>query len=433
MTSILSRVEALVGAGAVQAWDSLAAERQAAIAQALVPGATPPSCVVFPETQAALGEVMALCDRDRLSVLPAGNFSKIGWGGLASKIDLVVSLAKLDRLVDHAAGDLTVTAEAGMPLAKLQSILAEANQFLALDPLLADRATLGGLIATNDSGPLRQRYGSLRDVLLGLDVIRYDGQRAKAGGRVVKNVAGYDLMKLFTGSFGSLGLIGQVTLRVYPRLAEFGSVVLTGEMAGLERLATATLASSLTPIAFEWLAGSIAQELAGAPIALLARFGGIPASIAVQSRSLLDLAAAAQVTGRLVSGEAEAELWQALGRSLDAGFAPGRMTIKLGILPNQIGRLLAQLALTKTAFITMRVSTGVGLLCADRPISALEQLRSFCNERSGYLMLLTADADLKQQFDVWGTVGTAIEPMRRIKAQFDPHNQLSPGRFVGNI
>jgi glycolate oxidase FAD binding subunit len=292
---------------------------------------------------------------------------------------------------------------------------------------------VGGLIATNDSGPLRQRYGSLRDVLLGLDVIRYDGQRAKAGGRVVKNVAGYDLMKLFTGSFGSLGLISQVTLRVYPMLTEFGSVVLTGELAGLERVAAALLASSLTPIAFEWLAGSIAEDLAGAPIALVARFGGISASIAVQSRELLAIGEAALVTGRLVSAEAEVTLWQQLAKAVTFWLDSGKMTMKLGILPNQVGRLLGQLKLGEAEFVTMRAGSGVGLLCANRSVSELERLRSICGEYSGYLTLLTADPDVKQTFDAWGSVGTAIEPMRNIKAQFDPHNQLSPGRFVGGI
>jgi glycolate oxidase FAD binding subunit len=431
--SITANFEALLGAEFVQDWGAVEAQRQGAIGQALVPGATP-SCVIYPETQEALGEAIALCGADRLTILPAGNFSKIGWGGLARSIDVVVSLAKLDRLVDHAAGDLTVTVEAGMPFAKLQSILAGANQFLALDPLLADRATVGGLIATNDSGPLRQRYGSLRDVLLGLDMIRYDGQRAKAGGRVVKNVAGYDLMKLFMGSFGSLGLISQVTLRVYPMLTEFGSVVLTGELAGLERVAAALLASSLTPIAFEWLAGSIAENLAGAPIALVVRFGGIPASIAVQSRELLAIAAAVQaVSGRAVSAEAEVNLWQQLAKAVTFWLNSGKMTLKLGILPNQIGRLLGQLQLGDAEFVTMRAGSGVGLLCANRSVSELERLRSICGEYSGYLTLLTADPELKQQFDSWGSVGTAIEPMRNIKAQFDPHNQLSPGRFVGGI
>jgi glycolate oxidase FAD binding subunit len=430
--SITANFEALLGAECVQDWGAVEAQRQGAIAQALVPGATP-SCVIYPETQELLGEAIALCGADRLTILPAGNFSKIGWGGLARSIDVVVSLAKLDRLVDHAAGDLTVTVEAGMPFAKLQSILAGANQFLALDPLLADRATVGGLIATNDSGPLRQRYGSLRDVLLGLDMIRYDGQRAKAGGRVVKNVAGYDLMKLFTGSFGSLGLISQVTLRVYPMLTEFGSVVLTGELAGLERVAAALLASSLTPIAFEWLTGSIAEDLAGAPIALVARFGGIPASIAVQSRELLAIGEAVLVTGRLVSGEAEVTLWQQLAEAVTFWLDSGKMTMKLGILPNQVGRLLGQLKLGDAEFVTMRAGAGVGLLCANRSVSELERLRSICGEYSGYLTLLTADSDVKQTFDAWGSVGTAIEPMRNIKAQFDPHNQLSPGRFVGGI
>ena len=176
------------------------------VKKAISPGNLP-NCIVYPQTQSQLAEVIAEAYRNKWRVLPCGNGSKLKWGGLAENIDIVVSTKSLNKVINHAVGDLTLTVEAGVKFTDIQATLAKHNQILALNPTEPHLATIGGIIATGDTGSLRQRYGSVRDQLLGVTFVRADGQIARAGGRVVKNVAGYDLMKLFTGSYGTLSII----------------------------------------------------------------------------------------------------------------------------------------------------------------------------------------------------------------------------------
>lgn len=184
---LTQQLENIVGVGAVSPWqpENLFLD-------------PPPSCIVYPQTPEQLGTVVSLARQNQWRILPCGSGSKLHWGGIPKDINIVVSTARMNQLIDHASGDLTVTVQAGMKYAELQKILAATGQFLALDPSYSDRATIGGIVATADTGSLRQRYNSVRDQLLGISFVRADGQLTKAGGRVVKNVAGYDLMKLLT-------------------------------------------------------------------------------------------------------------------------------------------------------------------------------------------------------------------------------------------
>lgn len=215
MADLVGTLTALLGAESVVSQDHIAAELGSALAQ-VTADHTLPQAVVYPTSETQLAEVMACAHQNQWRVLPCGAGSKLVWGGLGQGVDLAISTARLNQIIDHAVGDMTLTAQAGLTLAELTPKLAAVNQFLPLDPAYPDRATLGGIVATGDTGSLRQRYGGVRDMLIGLSLVRYDGQIAKAGGRVVKNVAGYDLMKLFTGSYGSLGIISQLTFRLFP-------------------------------------------------------------------------------------------------------------------------------------------------------------------------------------------------------------------------
>ena len=258
----------------------------------------------MPKIAAELAELVTLAHRDRLPFIVAGNSSKLDWGGIVDGAKTIVSTQKLDRLIAHAVGDLTITVEAGMPFARLQSILATEGQFLPLDPAYPDRSTIGGIIATADTGALRHRYGGVRDLLLGISFVRADGKIAKAGGRVVKNVAGYDMMKLFTGSYGTLGILTEVTLRVYPLPTTTGTVVLTGAVEGLEQAAKILLASTLTPIAADVLSTAFSQQLElGNTPSLVVKFATIPESIAQQSAQLLDIAKSLGLTGAIWQGD----------------------------------------------------------------------------------------------------------------------------------
>lgn len=399
--------------------------------------ARPP--VVYPSTEAELAEVMACAHQNQWRILPCGSGSKLAWGSLAEGIDVVVSTARLNQVIDHAVGDMTLTAQAGLTLAELAPILASANQFLALDPAYSQRATLGGVVATGDAGSLRQRYGGVRDMLLGLTLVRYDGQVAKAGGRVVKNVAGYDLMKLLTGSYGTLGIISQLTFRLFPRQDASKTVVIPGLASTLENLLARVRRSSLTPVALDLLSPALTERLGyGAELALVARFQSIAPGVVEQVETLLRMVPEA-LTAQVLGGEAESSLWQNLQTSLfpDGAMLGEGAVAKVGLLPTAILPLMDTLtALAPAAVARLHGGSGIGtvrLVGEAATADILAKLRSHCEQSSGYLTVLEAPTAIKQAVGVWGDVGNSLAMMKAIKAQFDPNHRLSPGRFVGGI
>jgi glycolate oxidase FAD binding subunit len=369
--------------------------------------------------------------RSGKKLLIAGGGSKLGWGGLVQQPDLLLRTTKLDRLIDHAVGDLTVTVEAGLNFQQLQTQLATANQFLPLDPLFPNQASIGGIISTADTGSLRQRYGGVRDLLLGISWVRPDGQVVKAGGRVVKNVAGYDLMKLFTGAYGTLGIIQQVSLRVYPLPVAAGSVWITGDSKAVAALIAKLGAMSLTPTALDLLTASLASRCnLGAQMGLLARFETIPESITAQSSQLVqtanDLGLQAEILG---STEVQ------IGQQLRSMVMACPVTAKIGLRSTAAVDFL-------TAFSNdsggdadrlgmIHVGSGIGLLglSAATRSTALVELRRQCVAVGGYLSVLTAPNETKRQMEVWGYQGAAVEVMRQLREQFDPQAIFNPGKF----
>ncbi len=367
--------------------------------------------LVLPETEAVLATVLRLAHQNCWRVLPMGAGSKLRWGGLVREVELVVSLARLDPLIEHATGDLTVTVAAGMPLARLQEHLKSAGQFVALDPAYPTTATLGGILATADSGSLRHRYGGVRDLCLGLTVIRADGERAKCGGRVVKNVAGYDLMKLFTGSYGTLGIISQMTLRLYPIPPASQTLCLQGSAANLTQALLAVGNSTLTPSAVDIIAND------GLGLAL--GFQSTPAGVAQQVAQFLSLGQALGLTVKPYTGP---EIWQGAERVVCKVGVPVTAAVALAGLVTQLGGVAV-----------LHGGGGMGHIRVMPEIMHLQKLRTFCEGVGGYLSILEAPTTLKETFDVWGYKGNALGLMERIKKQFDPLALLSPGRFVGGI
>lgn len=428
----------LLGAEAVLSPDQIAAELGASFAQ-VTAAQTWPQAVVYPASEAQLAEVMTCAHQNQWRVLPCGNGSKVTWGGLAEGIDLVISTARLNRIIDHAVGDMTLTAQAGLTLADLSPPLAAVNQFLPLDPAYPQRATLGGIVATGDTGALRQRYGGVRDLLIGLSFVRYDGQIAKAGGRVVKNVAGYDLMKLFTGSYGSLGIISQLTFRLFPRQESSKTLVMAGELAPIQTLTEAVRRSSFTPVALDVLSPALAAALGGpASLTLAARFQSIAPGVEEQIAALRQMLPA-DLTVRELSAEADQRFWDEANHRIFSSqpLASPALKAKVGLLPTEIWPFLVQLeSLDPQSLARIHAGSGIGTLSLNPEHShadGLEKLRTCCTMAQGYLVLLEAPPELKTTVKVWGDIGPALAPMQAIKAQFDPHRRLSPGRFVGGI
>lgn len=393
-----------------------------------------PAAVVAPTTEAELSAVMACAHRHRWRVIPCGSGSKLAWGGVGAGVDLMVSTARLNQVIDHAVGDMTLTAQAGVKLADLVPLLAQHNQFLAVDPAYADQATLGGIVATGDTGALRQRYGGLRDMLIGISFGRYDGAIAKAGGRVVKNVAGYDLMKLMTGSYGTLGVIAQLTFRLYPVQEVSKTMVVTGAARAVDDLASALRRSPLTPVALDILSPDLTQHLGyGEGLALLARFQSIGPGVEEQVNALQTMAGTALST-QVLKGVADEQIWAAVQEAVWQPSETSEQAIvaKVGLSPAQAVAWLGQLP--PGSWARLHGGSGIGTVrLGAATAETVEQLRRRCTTANGYLTLLEAPLSLKKTVDVWGYSGDALGTMKALKAQFDPHNTLSPGRFVGGL
>lgn len=407
--------------------------------------------LVVPKTIATLAEVVKLAHQQQWRILICGNGSKLDWGYLASNIDLVVSTQKCDRLIEHAVGDLTVTVEAGIKLADLQAKLQVHGQFLPIDPVYPQQATIGGIIATADTGSWRQRYGGIRDMLLGISFVRADGQVAKAGGRVVKNVAGYDLMKLFAGAYGTLGIITQATFRTYPLPNASKTILLTGSASNIATATQTIRNSGLTPTAMDLVSVAAMTQLElGNEIGLLLRFQTIPESIEQQSEQLAAIARQCELTVSHFS-DSEPNLWQTLTEIVRQPHTETAIIVKIGIVPTAAIDLLQLVNSDATPRrfppqgnahqdskrqISAMIHAGSGIGYVQLPnadIASVLKLRSYCQNYGGYLSVLSAASEIKQQLDLWGYNGNAISVMKAIANKFDPSQILNPGRFVGKI
>ena len=435
----IQELETIVGKYNISLWENIDQSKKQQLSQAIAPDNTI-NCIIYPETQAQLSDVVACCAQNNWVILTCGSGSKLHWGGLV-KVDptthyqeiIVVSCDRLNGLIEHAVGDLTVTVEPGIKYAELQATLAKTGQFLAIDPAYPETATLGGIIATADTGSLRQRYRGVRDMLLGISLVRSDGKIAKAGGRVVKNVAGYDLMKLFTGSYGTLGIISQVTLRVYPIQEASGTVVLVGERDHIAKATQTLLSSALTPVAVELLSTNLVKELdLGKAVGLIVRFQTVIGSVEEQLQKLLEVGNSLGLNCTRYC-DYEVELWNKLKQKIWHSHRKTEIICKIGVMPNQAVETLNQVAL-ETGLGLIHAGSGLGELHFNsvNPETILE-LRQWCESIGGFLTVLAAPLEIKQKLDVWGYNQNGLDMMRRIKQKFDPQNILNPHSFVGGI
>ena len=344
-----------------------------------------------------------------------------------------MSTQKCDHIIDHAVGDLTVTVEAGTKLADLQATLQATNQFLPIDPIYPQDATIGGIVATADTGSWRQGYGGIRDLILGISFVRADGKIAKGGGRVVKNVAGYDLMKLFTGSYGSLGIISQVTFRTYPIPESSQTLVLMGDNSAIAEAIKQIKNSGLTPTAADLVSASVISQLSiGNDLGLVVRFQTIAESITAQVSQLNAIAQSLGLSLTSYQDETEVQIWQKLSEIIRVPHSSEAITCKIGILPSSAVQLWQELtAMQPDKFLgRIHIGSGVGQLqILESDGSMITKTRSLCQDKQGFVTILSVAKSVKQQIDIWGYSGNAASMMTKIKQQFDPHNIFNPQRF----
>jgi glycolate oxidase FAD binding subunit len=429
---IAEKLETLVSSDAdFVAWENVESVWKEKIEKALATQ-TPPDCLIFPRTEQALAKIVKYASDRRLSLLACGSGSKLSWGGVVKDARLVVSTQHLDRIIEHAVGDLTVTVEAGVKLSELQRILAQSHQFLPVDPAYPDSATVGGIVATADSGSWRQRYGGIRDMVLGLSFVRADGEIAKAGGRVVKNVAGYDLMKLFAGSYGTLGIISQVTFRLYPAPETSGTIVVTGEANAIATATQTLLMSSLAPTAAEVMSSGLVESLQAGKIntlmGLMVRFQSIAESVQEQIKQVDSLAQKLDLKTNFYSDRDELEIWKKW-QDLRSPQTQTAVTCKIGAMPNAAVKILEK---CDRDLATINLSSGLGKLqFKTGEINQIQEMRSLCQSHCGFLTVLEAPSALKEKIEPWGYVGNSLQMMQTIAQKFNPNNLFSPGRLFG--
>ena len=362
---------------------------------------------------------------------PAGLGSRLNWGPPIMGASATVSCRRLSGIVEHSPGDFTVTALAGTPLVELQAELALHRQWLAVDwpwgSGMGGQASgsLGGLVARGLAGGLRQRYLGVRDQIIGLELIRSDGTRARAGGKVVKNVAGYDLMRLMAGSWGSLGLISSLTLRTMPEPPQRRGLKLAGPLEALGPLASWLLGSSLSPERIDWWRPPARQE---DDAGLLISLASINAhTLDEQIGCIAAKAAPLAITAQTLE---PAELASLVGQSQGPETGASDWLLRLAVRPNQATALLADPALAGLPLV-LGAGSGIGLAWATAsalPTYKVEALRRHCQQAGGYLTVLRQPAS--SQLPAW--LDAPSRPLiEAIKRQFDPKQQLSRGRLPG--
>ena len=415
------------------AWSELRAivgaeHMRAAVAEDAVDGLLP-QMVIEPGNPEETASVLETAAKAGLRVIPRGGATKMDWGNPPRDGELIVSTRRLNRVLEHAWGDMTVTVEAGCTFTQLQQTLAEHGQRVALDPLWPDRATVGGILATNDSGSLRTRFGALRDLIIGITLALADGTLAKSGGKVVKNVAGYDLPKLATGSLGTLGIITQAIFRLHPVPPETRTLSFSShDNAAMNALVLKVLDSTLIPTGIQVRAGnSFLPEVD-------VRFEGTATGCDAQIEQ----------TSRIASGarriKSSADVWNAPA-TLWSGAEPA-VVCKFTLLPADLGAFCDKLTRVSERFhLSWRLvaqAAGVGLLRLEGTesaalLAAIRDLLERLESSRGSLAVLRCPLEVKRKADVWGNAGDALRLMRDIKAQFDPAGRLNPGRFIGGI
>jgi glycolate oxidase FAD binding subunit len=434
-----------------------------------------PKCVVYPSCAEQVAEVLKFASGHGLAVIPVRNGTKLGAGAPPRRCDVALSLKDMNQVWYYEPDDLVISVEPGMKFGDLQHFLGRHGLWVPLDPVGGERASVGGILAANSAGPLRLRYGGPRDLVLGMKIVTAEGTIVKTGGRVVKNVAGYDLAKLLIGSCGTLGVIVEASLKLHPQVAERATwVIETGTLEAAREFRRALLRSPLTPLRMVLMNASVramlessfgggstppvgpamwieaggsepviaryAHELGAlaqtiqAPISRLedervggwdrisdfaswlAREQGAP----VVLRASLPIASSEEFLER-AEREAQSERWLATGLA-----QPGAGVVEVGVIPSPESQ-------------APNPACGPKPFGGRRPESRfrgpafIQRLRHIARDLGGSMVITRCPAELKAEVDVWGPPGDDFEVMRKLKAAWDPKGTLSPGRFLGGL
>ena len=408
-----------------------------------------PKAVVSPGSVEEVSKLLAYASTEKLAVVPRGNGTKMAQGGVPRKLDVVLSVLRINRITEHDVPNLSLSVEAGITLSAVQEKLAGTGKgsFLPLDPPYTEKATIGGIIATNGSGPRRYIYSTARDLLLGLKVVSPNGDIVAFGGKTVKNVSGYDMTKLMIGSWGALGVITEITTKLLP-LPEASATLLVSfeNLAKAGSLTRKVLHSALLPSAMELMDGKAAGQL-GEKGKYLAAFNLEGVGEAVE-RQVAEIGEMGKKEGaidtKILKGQEERTFWIrvrdfALATKapviLKSNFVISKQTEILGNYENW-----AQAAGIGSAFIG-HAGSGIlttyilenGVAKTDPLVDLIDKFTAEAVKHDGNLVVESCPTELKAKISVWGRPRTDYVVMRRLKEKVDPVGVLNPGRFVGGL
>jgi glycolate oxidase FAD binding subunit len=425
---LAQRLGAELGAAAV-------VTEQSVLASHIVDGMQP-SLVCSPSTSEQIAAALRVCVEAEAAVIPWGGGTAMGIGNPPRRADVALTMGRINHLVEHDDANLTATVGAGMPLADMQEILAREKQFLPFDPPQPARATIGGIVAANLNGPRRNCYGSVRDLVIGMKVALGSGELIKAGGKVVKNVAGYDMCKLFVGSLGTLGILTEVTLRMAPIPETAATVVAAGGLPKVLQFVDELSRSSLLPAAVA-LMNSGALGVGQNDWRAAVRCEGFAETV---TRHLADSQALVQQVGlgaEILRDSADSQLWD---RVRDFPLQTGRVVYRVTVPRASVAESVRAIrdwngSEFQPAILSDPLTGALWVAEAERQTSPqrFADFLSLAQRCGGHAIIFAAPADAKKNIDVWGPAPPTVVLMHKIKNKFDPKGLLNPGRFVGGL
>ncbi len=427
-----------------------------------------PAAAVRPATSEEVAEIVKFAAAENLALVATGARTKLGIGYAPTRYDLALDMTRLNKIIAYDPGDLTLSVEAGVPLAKIAQLLAEHHQFLPLAVPFSARTTIGGTIASGVDSPLRQFYGTARDFLLGMEFVTGEGIAAKSGGRVVKNVTGYDIHKLMIGALGTLGVITRVNFKTFPMpLGSRGFVARFRTAESALNMRQRIAQSALTPLTMEILSPRVAElfgsdaasryerapmptnVLSNSEWALSTGYAGNDGALERIAKDLQHMAEQSGASGFTILAESLPPAWTRKVEFIPIALAssPATTIVKMSVLPTHMKDALAA-AQNGAEINELRwaaMARGLGIIYfailpsqhsdqyRQRVANATTSIQEACTKLAGHATIPWAPAEWKSTLQIWGPQRQDFPQMQKVKAVFDPQNILSPGRFAPNL
>lgn len=413
-----------------------------------------PRLVVFPKTLSQISQIMLLAKRERQKVIVLGHNNQANFGSTIENPDWCISLHRMRQIVEHEPADLMATVEAGVTLPQLQEFLRPHQQLLPLDPPLTDVSTLGGIVAANAAGPWQLYFGTARDLVLGLRVVLPDGKIVRAGGKTVKNVAGYDLSKLFIGSMGTLGIIGEITVKLFPLPAASQTIsVRFKRFDAIPQLIRSITGSNLVITRCEYFNAVLSEKFFDSNASadqnhlVLLSVQGHPEMVTATTDSIRNMVAAAGGSSfEIFTADSEQELWERIRRSnMRDGFIQVQMAVprskwgEIVLALENFGKEIAQP-------LAVQAHAGSGLIHVgwpvagsgapydeERQIVSIDRLRQLAKQEQGWLVVYQAPVAIRTPATIWGEPDDNFQWLQKIKSKYDANQQLVAGRFIGGL